>query len=61
MKIDKNNILTYFPEDPERFLTMLNKESKEIESKMHLAEKLIPFLDNLKNPRKTKPKVTYFE
>jgi hypothetical protein len=28
---------------------------------MHLAEKLIPFLDNLKNPRKTKPKVTYFE
>jgi hypothetical protein len=61
MKIDKGNILTYFPEDPERFLIKLTRESKELDKKMELAEKLIPHLENLKNPYKTKPRVTYFE
>ncbi len=61
LKIDKANILTYFPEDPEKLLINLKKESKEIEKKKELAEKLIPYLDNIKNPYKKNPKVSYFE
>ena len=61
MKIDKDNILTYFPEGPEKILMKLSKQSREIEKKMELAEKLLPHLENLKNPYKANPRITYFE
>jgi sugar-specific transcriptional regulator TrmB len=61
LKIDKDNILTYFPEDPERLLINIKKESTELNKKRDLAEKLVPHLNTLKNPYKNNPKVSYFE
>ncbi len=61
LKIDKWNVMTYFPEEPNRLIQNLKKESQSLEKKTELAEKLLPHLENLKNPYKQKPKVTYFE
>lgn len=61
LKIDKWNVMTYFPEEPDRLVQNLKKESKTIEKKRVLAEKLLPHLESIKNPYKQKPKVTYFE
>lgn len=61
MKIDKWNILTYFPEEPERIVQNAKMEVKAAERKQELAEKLVPHLESLKNPYKQNPKVSYFE
>jgi len=53
--------MTYFPEEPDRLIQNLKKESRNIEKRKDLAEKLLPHLVSLKNPYKQKPKVTYFE
>lgn len=61
LKIDKENILTYFPESPEKLITNLNKQTRDLRKKLDLAEKLVPHLDTLKNPHKKDPQASYFE
>lgn len=61
LRIDKWNVMTYFPEEPERLVQNIKKESKNLEKKKDLATMLLPHLESLKNPYKQKPKVTYFE
>ena len=61
LKIDKWNILTYFPEEPEKLIANLNKETRDLRKKIDLAEKLVPHLNVLKNPHKKNPYASYFE
>jgi len=53
--------LTYFPEEPEKLIANLNKETRDLRKKIDLAEKLVPHLNVLKNPHKKNPYASYFE
>lgn len=61
MKIDRENILTYIPEDPDKILQNLKKEEERIWRKKLIFDSLLPELEKLQNNKKTIPKITYFE
>ncbi len=61
MKIDRENILTYFPEDPEKIHQNLIREEEKIERKKIIFSSLLPELSKIKNTKKILPKITYFE
>jgi hypothetical protein len=50
----------YTAENPEKILTMLNKEYNKIDKKMQKANSIISDLKQLKNPYSKVPKVKYF-
>ncbi len=58
--IETPNGNVYSPKDPEKILTMLNKEYNKIDKKMQKANSIISDLKQLKNPYSKVPKVKYY-
>lgn len=60
-KIDKKNILNFMAEEPEKILSNLIEEERNIERKKKIFNSLAPELVKYKNPSNYIPKVSYFE